>query len=188
MSIEPLAHDRDCLWRDALARFGYDISDAESLIDEWSASVGIRAADGLVEGLSVKVRAPAHARASPERGRGAAPHRGHRRARRGRLEYEARSAHGKRVRRSVLEAYRQTFAPPTRRPAIDETLREFSLATDLSPAEFERRWLAREIDDTDENARLWGMARVLNRWLAKERSKRAKAGAVAVTGSPGARG
>lgn len=56
MSIESLAHDRDCLWRDALARFGYDISDAESLVDEWSASVGIRAANGLVEGLSVKVR------------------------------------------------------------------------------------------------------------------------------------
>lgn len=106
---------------------------------------------------------------------------------RGRLEYEARSAHGKRVRRSVLEAYRQTFAPPTRRPTMDETLREFSLATDLSPAEFERRWLAREIDDTDENARLWGMARVLNRWLAKERSKRATAGAATVTGSPDAR-
>lgn len=101
--------------------------------------------------------------------------------RRGRLECEAKSAHSKRVRRSALEAYRQSFAPPSRRPTMPEVLAEFSVSTPLSPEEFERRWLARELDDTGENVRLWAMARMLSRWLAEERGKRTETGAVAVT-------
>lgn len=107
---------------------------------------------------------------------------------RGRLEYEARSAHNKRVRRSVLEAYRQSFAVPTRVRKMPEVLAEFSIASTLTPEEFERRWLARELEDTDENARLWAMARMLTRWLAQERSKRTEASAVAVMGFSDARG
>ncbi len=103
--------------------------------------------------------------------------------RRGRLPFEAKSAHGKRVRRSVLEAYQHSINQPTVQRGYMDTLAEFTLATDMSPAEFEREWMAREIESTPENTRLWGLAQVLLDWIASEREARSASGkAVAALG------
>jgi len=92
--------------------------------------------------------------------------------RRGRLASESKSSHGMRVRRDVLAAYQRSLARPTVRAGFAETLAEFTLATDMSPAEFDRRWAAGEIESTPENADLWTLAQVLIDWMNEQRQSR----------------
>lgn len=81
---------------------------------------------------------------------------------RGKLPAIRRSERGMRVSRLALEAYRRRLQPggsslhPIKYSdkSLDEARAEFEAETGMSPAEWERRWQAEQVEDSAENMRL----------------------------------
>lgn len=80
---------------------------------------------------------------------------------RGRLRAIRRTAHGTRISRLALDAYRRRlegnvppFAAVAAAPVeLEQLLTDFMRQTGVAPSEWERRWKADEIEDTAENMR-----------------------------------